>query len=415
MPEIIPSAWTWVVQSRAYHRLAPSCEPIHAISVLSFRCRGLQLTRSCLARFLVVKKKPNHLDRSYRAKWAAMADHAQVARQWLLLRILSARRHGVTVDDAATELNVNQKTIRRDLDTLQQVGFRLEETRAQHGRKSWHLAASADVPAIGFAVDEALALYMGWRLMEPLAGTPFAGAAESAFKKIRAAFGRPALDYLEQMAGRLYHTTLGSSNYRQRAELIDRLLLGIEDRKATHIVYRSARSTEPVTYEIHPYGLVFHRASLYLVAHSRDHEEVRHFKVDRIDEVEVSAFPFRAPVDFDLSQHLAGSFGVFHGDGDVQVVVKFAPEVARYVEESQWHASQKLQRVKDGSLTAEFRLSSTAEIKQWILSFGKYAEAIDPKELREELRAEVAALVGVYANGSVHSSRRKSSITSRKI
>lgn len=328
-----------------------------------------------------------------------MADRVQVERQWRLLRMLSARRHGLTIEEAATELAVHQKTIRRDLQTLRHVGFPLEEARLAHGRKVWQLSVGADSPALGFAIDEALALYLGRRLFDPLTGTPFADAAEGAFKKIRAAFGRPALDYLEQMAGRLHHTTLGASDYRERGELIDRLLLGIEDRKATHIVYRSARATEPVTYEIHPYGLAFHRGSLYLVAHSRDHDAVRHFNVDRIEEVDVSAFPFRVPQDFDLSQHLSGSFGVFHGDGDVQVVVKFAPEVARYVEESEWHASQKLRRQKDGSLTAEFQLSSTAEIKQWILSFGRHAEAISPRELREELCAEVAALAGKYGDG----------------
>jgi predicted DNA-binding transcriptional regulator YafY len=325
-----------------------------------------------------------------------MADATPVVRQWLLLRILSARRHGVTVEEAAAELSVHQKTIRRDLQTLRQVGFRLEETRAQHGRKSWRLDDSTDGPAISFAVDEALALYLGRRFMNPLAGTPFGEAAESAFKKVRAAFARPALAYLEKLASRLHLTTTGAGDYRQRGELVDRLLLGIEDRRATHVVYRSARATEPVTYELHPYGLIFHRGSLYLVAYSRDHAAVRHFKVDRIEEVDVSAFPFQPQPDFDLSKHLASSFGVFHGDGDTRVTVRFSPEVARYVEESNWHTSQKLKRQKDGSLLAEFRLSTTAEIKQWILSFGRHAEAIAPPELREELRNEAASMAAKY-------------------
>lgn len=350
-----------------------------------------------------------------------MADATPVARHWLLLRILAARRNGVTVEEAAEELNVHSKTIRRDLQMLQQVGFHLEEKRGSHGRKRWKMAEGSNGPAIRFAVDEALALYLGRRFLTPLAGTPLAEAAENAFKKVRSAFGEPALDYLEKLAGRVYLTTGGTGNYRDRGELVDRLLMGIEDRKASHVVYRSARSTEAVTYELHPYGLVFHRGSMYLVAFSRDHDEVRHFKVDRIEEVEVSRFPFQPLEGFDLSKHLAGSFGVFHGEGDIQVTVRFSAQVARYVEESNWHASQQLTHNKDGSLLATFQLSTTSEIKQWILSFGRHAEVLSPAELREELREELTEMAEWYrpeavsrvAETVVHR-RRKQSTSSPK-
>lgn len=211
-----------------------------------------------------------------------MAEATPLARQWTLLRMLSAQRYGVSVEEAAAELQVTDKTIRRDLTLFRQLGFRLEVTVGERGRKRYRLdAGSGTPPSIGFAVDEALALYLGRRFLEPLAGTLFWQAAQSAFRKIRASFGRSALDYLEKMAGRLHQTTVGSGKYAEQAGLIDRLLQGIEDRRATHILYRSARATEPVEYELHPYGLAMHRGSLYLVAWSRDHDELRHFKIDR--------------------------------------------------------------------------------------------------------------------------------------
>jgi len=71
---------------------------------------------------------------------------------------------------------------------------------------------------------------------------------------------------------------------------------------------------------------------------------------------------------------LAKSFGVFHGDGEVRVRVRFLPAVARYVEESTWHPSQKLTKHRDGSVIAEFQLDGTEEIKRWIMSFGKQAQ-----------------------------------------
>ena len=106
---------------------------------------------------------------------------------------------------------------------------------------------------------------------------------------------------------------------------------------------------------------------------------------------------FSRPADFDLHKHLAKSFGVFHGDSDVHVKVRFSPTVARYVQESKWHASQELTKQKDGSVVAEFDLDHTEEIKRWILSFGRHATVLEPEQLRTEIIEEVNTLRDVYS------------------
>ena len=57
-----------------------------------------------------------------------MAYETPLVRQWTLLRILCARHYGATVRDMAEEMGVSEKTIRRDLDTFERVGFPLTET-----------------------------------------------------------------------------------------------------------------------------------------------------------------------------------------------------------------------------------------------------------------------------------------------
>jgi predicted DNA-binding transcriptional regulator YafY len=99
---------------------------------------------------------------------------------------------------------------------------------------------------------------------------------------------------------------------------------------------------------------------------------------------------------------LARSFGVFHGEGDVHVKVRFSPTVARYVEEGRWHASQKLTREKDGSVLAEFDLSSTEEIKRWVSGFGKEAEVLEPESLRQEITDELQSSLLQYRQDRQH-------------
>lgn len=322
----------------------------------------------------------------------------QIVRQWLLLKTLAARHYGAAVRELAEELDVAEKTIRRDIDTLRGVGFPLEETVGERGRKVWKLPAGTSQPPLTFTFDEVLAIYLGRRFLDPLKDTLIGQAADRALTKIRSMVGERALAYLETMAGNIHLTAVGAGDYGCKGEILDQVQRGIEDSRATMIVYRSQRSTEPVTYEIFPYALVEHRGSVYIVAHSRDHDAVRQFKLNRIESAEVTKFPFDRPDDFHVAAYLRGSFGVYHGDGgpDVTVRVRFRPSVARYISESRWHSSQQLTPQPDASLVAEFRLNSTEEIRHWILSFGCQALVLEPASLRDEIAAELREMISSY-------------------
>ena len=328
---------------------------------------------------------------------SAMPEESPLVRQWILLRTLCARHYGATVKEMAREMNVSQKTIRRDLETFQKAGFPLEETVGDHGLKRWRVDPVRTQPGLTFAFDEAIALYLGRHLMEPLAGTLFWEAAQRAFKKIRATLGTNAQKYVEQFGTMFHQTTVGVSDYSKKSDMIDELMVGIEDHRAVFLTYQSLRATEPVTYDVYPYGLTYHRGSLYLIGRAPEHDDIRHWKVDRIEDAEATQVHFNRPEEFDLQTHFAHSFGVFHGEGEVHVKVRFLSAVARYVQESTWHPTQKLTGQKDGSLLAEFDLDGTEEIKRWILSFGRHAEVLEPFELREDIRAEAENMLMQYA------------------
>jgi len=97
------------------------------------------------------------------------------------------------MQEMAQEMGVTEKTIRRDLRVFQEVGFPIEETTGDHGRKTWRMKPVAEQPAMGFTFDEAIALYLGRRFLDPLAGTIFWDAAQRAFRKVRAMLSAQAL------------------------------------------------------------------------------------------------------------------------------------------------------------------------------------------------------------------------------
>ena len=147
-----------------------------------------------------------------------MSEQSSLLRQWVFLRTLSARHTGASVKELAEELAVCEKTVRRDLDTFQQAGFPVEETVGQHGLKRWRLDPAKTQPGLSFAFDEAVALYLGRRFLDPLAGTVFWDAAQRAFRKVRAMLSAQALKYLDRFAAVFHHTLVGASDYSKKAD-----------------------------------------------------------------------------------------------------------------------------------------------------------------------------------------------------
>jgi len=326
-----------------------------------------------------------------------MADTTPLVRQWTLLHILSSRRQGATVGELMSELDANDKMIRRDLQFLASNGFPLVESVGDRGKKSWTLSSGVHAPALNFNFTEVLSLYLGRRALEPLAGTNIWQGAQSAYTKIRATLGEGAIAYLEKLSRVLQPTHTAVGDYSAKADLIELLLMAIEDRKITWIVYQSANATEPVSTEVYPLTLLWHRGSLYLLAHAREDDKVKTYKVDRVSGVDVTHLKFTFPNEFDAQQFLSSSFGIMSGaNTTTRVRIRFSSSVARYITERKWHASQQLSKQRDNTLIAEFELGDLHEFKAWLLSFAQHAEVLEPESLRTEMRDTIQAMQQVY-------------------
>lgn len=326
-----------------------------------------------------------------------MADRPTLIRQWLLIRALCASRGGWLIQDLAAEFSVSEKSIRRDLDALSYAGFRLTETVEDRGRKRWRLAGPQSVPLPELNLSEAAALYLGRRLLEPLAGTALWESAQTAFVKLRQQFCPDALAYLDLLAATLHETTFGHSDYSERAEVIDTLMLGVSESRVTRLLYHPLRSDVPEQYELQLLGIIWHRSTLYLVSVSEERPDPRHFKVDRIRDVKVLPTTFTRPPDFDLQQHLQHSLGVYQTNAPVtKVRIWFSAYAARYVIEHRWHQSQQFHELPDGSLIVRLELSDLTEVTSWILGFGSRAVVLAPDSLREAVQLELGASLAAY-------------------
>src|SRR6185503_17056844 len=131
-----------------------------------------------------------------------MPRNAEVIRQWTILReIERARGSGVTIDDLAAQCAVTTRTIRRDLQALEEAGFPLYDDRTHDdGRTRWKVNGQAFKGlAAGLTVSELCALYFSRTLLESLSGTPFRDEVESAFEKLSSGLTPHMRQFLDQL------------------------------------------------------------------------------------------------------------------------------------------------------------------------------------------------------------------------
>lgn len=67
---------------------------------------------------------------------------------WILLKFLSVRNGGLTVCESAREMDVSQKTVRRDVATFPSGGFAIDERTGEFGRKSYRIEPRWSKPVI---------------------------------------------------------------------------------------------------------------------------------------------------------------------------------------------------------------------------------------------------------------------------
>src|SRR5262245_23590698 len=99
--------------------------------------------------------------------------NAEVIRQWQVLREIEARRTGVSIHELSDMVGVSTRTIRRDLQALQEASFPVYDEGAENETKKWRLDGSPfRAVQEGFGVSDVAALYLSRAVVEGLPGWP---------------------------------------------------------------------------------------------------------------------------------------------------------------------------------------------------------------------------------------------------
>ena len=316
-----------------------------------------------------------------------MPRNAEVIRQWSILKTLEASRRA-TIDDLAKHTGVTTRTIRRDLDALQEAGFPLFD-EVHDGKKYWTLEQKAfrRLDDTAFTLAELSALYFSRTLVECLAGTPFERDVRSAFEKLSTALTPGMREFLDRMPLAIQaKPDPGTQSAVPRTKEVAQLLEAALQQRRVTMRYHSFSSNREKSYVLEPYRLIFAQGNLYAIGFVPEYGELRTFAVDRIAQVSLMEERFE-PLDVP-EDAFAHSLGVTQGTPE-RIEVRFEARIAPYIRERVWHPSQTLTDADGGGLLVTLDVVIDWALKSWILGFGGLATVISPAALADEIVGEL--------------------------
>ncbi|RZT77710.1 putative DNA-binding transcriptional regulator YafY [Micromonospora violae] len=236
-----------------------------------------------------------------------------------LLELLQTR-HRSTAPELAGQLGVDERTVRRYVATLVELGLPVTADRGRHG--GYRLHAGYKLPPLMLTDDEAVAVLLGLVVAERVGLATEQPATATALAKIRRVLPVALADRLAAVQEHLGFTLRRAEPERGPASAtLLALASATRHRQRVALDYRSWRG-EQSRRELDPYGLVFHSGRWYVTGHDHRRGEVRTFRLDRIGTVTPGVATFTVPAGFDAVAWVTRSLAGVPYRHEVEVVLE---------------------------------------------------------------------------------------------
>jgi len=322
------------------------------------------------------------------------------------LLILQARGR-VTAAELAEELEISERTARRDLEALAMAGIPVYSQAGRGG--GWSLLGGSRTDLSGLTAAEARTLFL-------VAG-PSASATpqiKAALRKLVRALPEPFRAEAEAAASAVVIDPASwDRTHVPTPAHLDELQRAVVEGVQVQIVY--AAPDRPETERtVHPLGLVAKASVWYLIAATD--AGMRTFRLSRVRAVTPTKDPVERPEGFDLETHWRSVVAELD-----EKRVTFRATARVEAEAIPWLRSSlgtrlSVREENAGDLVEiEIRSWSARSLAGELAGFGRWVEILHPAEVREELArigAELRERYGERTSGAKSSRGRSPSLTS---
>src|SRR5689334_18586736 len=267
---------------------------------------------------------------------------------------LLQNRPAVPIREFLDELGVSLATFKRDLEYMRDRlnapivwdreanGYRFEQAKGAGARY--------ELPGLWFNPAEAQALLTLEHLIESMEPSLLGPHLEPLKTRLTALLstGDHSIDEVRR---RIRMIPFGTRPHEPKHfSLVASAVLARQRVKIDYFNRTRHESTERV---VSPPRIVYYRANRYPDARCHLRNDIPSFAVDPIRAAEPVDARAKDVPDARLDEVLASGYGIFSGEKVQWAVLRFTPERARYVAQEEWHPTQKVKWLPDGSYQLE--------------------------------------------------------------
>lgn len=179
---------------------------------------------------------------------------------------------------------------------------------------------------------------------------------------------------------------------------LENVIRAIKDSYAIKIHYRPFYDDEVSVYHVSPYCMRLHHRRWYVLGFFKELGGIRHFALDRTEDMEITEEKFEYPSDFSPHEYYKNSIGIWTDSSKVpeRIVLRAYGQQAKYFRTLPFHHSQKEICTADEYSDFEYKLCITTDLVMELLSKGSRIEVIEPESLRAEMRTNLIRMFNRY-------------------
>lgn len=294
-------------------------------------------------------------------------------------------------------LEVSPATFKRDLEYLRDrlaAPIVWDRERRGYCYEQGEGGEQFQLPGLWFNTSEIQALLSMDALLENLQPGVLSNHIEPLRSRIRMLLddGDHSVD---EIARRIRIIPLAAKAYS--SEYFQDLCQALLSRKCVDMTYYSRPTDSSSERRVSPQRLIYYRDNWYLDAWCHLRKALRSFSIDAIKALSITGEPAIEVDAQELNRELESGYGIFSGAETRKAVLRFSPEIARWVSRETWHPDQQSEYDDQGYYVLRVPYSQDTELVMDILKYGSEVEVLQPSALRERVKQRIVAMQALYA------------------
>lgn len=297
----------------------------------------------------------------------------------------------ITAAEIARRYEISQRTVYRDIRALEEAGVPIG---AETG-KGYFIVEGYHLPPVMLTREEAGALLIAEKLVDKFTDSSLRKSYAAVTDKIKSILPEEEKDSLEEMNSKV---EVFFSNQPVDREFPNNFLSTIQKALSVgkclemdyHASYNQIRTSGR---RVDPLGLVFYGNTWHLIGHCKLRNEMRDFRLDRINKLKIIDVPARQKKQGDLKDYFKDHWA----KADLfEVKVWFHKSVAGSIITTKYYFGYIDEYPEEDGTVICFAVTDYEYIAYWLLAFGEKIRIVEPGKLKDLMVDIVQKLTGIY-------------------